>query len=100
MRIFSSAFSDSVLTGTTRELQLATLKMTTGLDKITDGLKRGTEAGANEAMEGWTEAIYYGDVYTGLANANMPRNLEPIVGPKGKATKLVKEAENSVNGAF
>ena len=60
-------------------------------------LARGVEV----SSEGWREAVYFGDVYSSIANGALPRTLEPIVGPKGTARRRIgngKEGEN--NGAF
>mmetsp|Transcript_29 Transcript_29/g.43 ORF Transcript_29/g.43 Transcript_29/m.43 type:complete len:225 (-) Transcript_29:83-757(-) len=100
-KIFSTSFSDSVVTTTTRELQLARLKMIDGLDKIVNGLRADR---LQMSEEGWREAVYYGDVYVSIANGSLPRTLEPIVGPKGEASKRIRDkgeiGDIGVNGAF
>ncbi len=100
MSIFATSFSDSVITDTTRELQLAEKMMSEELDKLAHGLEKGGDRGAEIAIEGWKSAVYYGDVYVGIMNANLPRTLEPVVGPKGVAGKRFEDVDRSINGAF
>mmetsp|Transcript_11602 Transcript_11602/g.17501 ORF Transcript_11602/g.17501 Transcript_11602/m.17501 type:complete len:233 (-) Transcript_11602:168-866(-) len=96
MKIFATAFSDSVLTQSTRELQLATLKVSNELDNVVTALKAGDK---EKALEAQSQAVFYAQVYSELANTLLPRTLEPIQGPSGTG-KRFREVDNSINGAF
>ena len=90
MKIFATAFSDSVVTETSRELQLATLKMSDELGVLAAAVEKNDFPAANKAYE---KAVYFGDVYAGIANASIPRSLTQIVGPKGNAPVKRKEVD-------
>merc|ERR1712071_236801 len=80
MRIFATAFSDSVITMFTRELQLATLKTGNEIDNVVVALRASDK---DAALESLTKAIYFAQIYAESANAALPRSLDPIKGPNG-----------------
>jgi len=96
MRIFATAFSDSVVTQSTRELQLAALKASNSLDMLATFLKSGDKDGA---LDAYGQAVYFCQVYSELANSLLPLKTDPIPGPQ-RTAKRFKEADNSINGAF
>ena len=95
MRIFSTAFSDSVLTKTTRELQLATVKTRSELNLMSSSLKSGEIQDAQKHLD---QALFFIDVYVTLANSSLPRVMK-VTGPKGESQKFDAETVKS-EGAF
>jgi len=96
MKIFATAFSDSVLSSTTRELQLADFKTRESLDSLLQAVKGGDMV---KALKAHGEAVYYAQIYSELANASIPRSLSLIKGPLG-AKKRLEERDSTVTGAF
>ena len=95
MRIFSTAFSDSVVTKTTRELQLATVKTREELDLMSSCLKKDER---DEAQKHLDQALFFCDVYVTLANSALPRNMK-VTGPRGESQRFDAETIKS-EGAF
>lgn len=52
-----------------------------------------------KALEAQSQAIFYAQVYSELANMLLPLKTDPIPGPI-RTSKRFKEVDNSVNGAF
>ena len=84
------------MTQSTRELQLAALKTSNELDNVANALRSGDKA---KALESLSQAIFFAQVYSELANTLLPLKTDPIAGPL-KTSKRFKEVDNSVNGAF
>ena len=95
MRIFSTAFSDSVVTKTTRELQLATLKTREELDLLSSSLKTNNKEEAQKHLE---QVLFFIDVYVTLANSALPRTMK-VTGPRGESQRFDSETIKS-EGAF
>ena len=96
-QIFATAFSDSVLSQATRELQLAETKTDDELKKIVQAMKAGnTEA----ALEAHRQAVFFAQIYSETANASIPRSLEKIRGPTGVGERLPDRDSVNSNGAF
>ena len=55
-QIFATAFSDSVVSQSTRELQLATLKTTQQLDIITEAMNEGDK---DKALNAHRQAVFF-----------------------------------------
>ncbi|GMH51272.1 hypothetical protein TrLO_g8358 [Triparma laevis f. longispina] len=96
MRILSTSFSDSVISKTTRELQLATLKVKESLSLMSLDLK---QSNYPEALHHYNEALYYIDIYVGVANAALPMNMK-IKGPKGETVRRRDEDVVKSEGSF
>ena len=85
MSILSTSFSDSVITQTTRELQLATLKTRESLTLMSLDLHRSEYP---EALQHYNEAMYYIDVYVGIANEALPMKLKVRGGRREERKKI------------
>jgi hypothetical protein len=92
MKIFATAFSDSVLSSTTREMQLADFKAREALDTLLQAAKAGDK---DKALEAQKEAVYYAQVYSEIANASIPRSLPLIEGPHGCHGHILKKNASS-----
>jgi len=97
MKIFATAFSDSVLSQSTRELQLAALKTNDELDKIADSMKKGH---LDKALDAYRQALFFAQVYSETANACIPRSLAKIKGPNGVGERLVERDPMDISGSF
>ena len=97
LQIFATAFSDSVLSQATRELQLAETKTENELKKIAQAMK---EANTEAALEAHRQAVFFAQVYSETANANIPRSLEKIRGPTGVGERLPDRDTINSSGAF
>ncbi|GMH84951.1 hypothetical protein TrVE_jg10201 [Triparma verrucosa] len=96
MSILSTSFSDSVITQTTRELQLATLKTRESLTLMSLDLHRSEYP---EALQHYNEVMYYIDVYVGIANEALPMKLK-IMGPNGENVRRRDDDVVKREGAF
>ena len=81
----------------TRELQLATLKTNDELCKIADAMKKGHH---DKALEAYKQAIFFAQVYSEIANACIPRSLAKIKGPTGVGERLVVRDPTDITGSF